>query len=70
VFLASPGDVERPVDTSQGAPPVTPTVADGLVPSQMISRYRETDPKRYQGDRSLLFVTATRERDELHDISV
>ncbi|MEV0216461.1 UvrD-helicase domain-containing protein [Micromonospora sp. NPDC050695] len=44
-------------------------VSDGLVPRQMISRYRDTDPKRYQRerqrDRSLLFVAATRSRDEL-----
>ncbi|MEV0005384.1 UvrD-helicase domain-containing protein [Micromonospora sp. NPDC050980] len=44
-------------------------VGDGLVPRQMISRYRDTDPKRYQRerqkDRSLLFVAATRPRDEL-----
>ncbi|MEU5563629.1 UvrD-helicase domain-containing protein [Micromonospora musae] len=44
-------------------------VSDGLVPRQMISRYRDTDPKRYQRerqrDRSLLFVAATRARDEL-----
>ncbi|MDG4830481.1 AAA family ATPase [Solwaraspora sp. WMMD1047] len=44
-------------------------VSDGLVPRQMINRYRETDPKRYQRerqrDRSLLFVAATRPRDEL-----
>ncbi|QGN48624.1 AAA family ATPase [Micromonospora sp. WMMC415] len=44
-------------------------VSDGLVPRQMISRYRDTDPKRYQRerqrDRSLLFVAATRPRDEL-----
>ncbi|MEU7573376.1 UvrD-helicase domain-containing protein [Micromonospora sp. NPDC049240] len=44
-------------------------VADGLVPRQMISRFRDTDPKRYQRerqrDRSLLFVAATRPRDEL-----
>ncbi|WP_238010340.1 AAA family ATPase [Dactylosporangium sp. AC04546] len=43
--------------------------SDGLVPRQMISRYRDTDPKRYQlerqKDRSLLFVAATRARDEL-----
>nr|MDT0663195.1 AAA family ATPase [Micromonospora sp. DSM 115978] len=44
-------------------------VSDGLVPRQMVNRYRETDPKRYQRerqrDRSLLFVAATRPRDEL-----
>lgn len=44
-------------------------VSDGLVPRQMINRYRDTDPKRYQRerqrDRSLLFVAATRPRDEL-----
>ncbi|MET8354539.1 UvrD-helicase domain-containing protein [Micromonospora sp. NPDC005206] len=44
-------------------------VSDGLVPRQMISKYRDTDAKRYQRerqrDRSLLFVAATRPRDEL-----
>ncbi|MEU5943573.1 UvrD-helicase domain-containing protein [Micromonospora sp. NPDC047548] len=44
-------------------------VSDGLVPRQMINRYRDIDPKRYQRerqrDRSLLFVAATRPRDEL-----
>jgi superfamily I DNA/RNA helicase len=44
-------------------------VTDGLVPRQMITRYRESDSKRYQRerqrDRSLLFVAATRARDEL-----
>ncbi|WP_327037994.1 UvrD-helicase domain-containing protein [Micromonospora maris] len=44
-------------------------VSDGLIPRQAISRYRDTDPKRYQRerqrDRSLLFVAATRPRDEL-----
>ncbi|KUL31268.1 UvrD-helicase domain-containing protein [Actinoplanes awajinensis] len=44
-------------------------VSDGLVPRQMINRYRDLDPKRYenerQRDRSLLFVAATRARDEL-----
>ncbi|MFV2106087.1 UvrD-helicase domain-containing protein [Micromonospora sp. LOL_015] len=44
-------------------------VSDGLVPRQRINRYRATDPKRYQRerkrDRSLLFVAATRARDEL-----
>ncbi|WP_405108736.1 UvrD-helicase domain-containing protein [Micromonospora sp. NBC_01405] len=44
-------------------------VSDGLVPRQMINRYRDTDPKRYQRerqrDRSLLFVAATRPRDGL-----
>lgn len=43
-------------------------VSDGLVPRQMISRYRD-DPKKFQRerqrDRSLLFVAATRARDEL-----
>ena len=42
---------------------------DGLVPRQMLNRYREIDPKRYQRerqrDRSLLFVAATRARDAL-----
>lgn len=44
-------------------------VCDGLVPRQAIMRYRDSDPKRYQRerqrDRSLLFVAATRARDEL-----
>lgn len=44
-------------------------VADGLVPRSMINRYRDSDPKRFQRerqrDRSLLFVAATRARDEL-----
>jgi superfamily I DNA/RNA helicase len=44
-------------------------VADGLVPRQMINQYREADPKKFererQRDRSLLFVAATRARDEL-----
>jgi superfamily I DNA/RNA helicase len=44
-------------------------VSDGLVPRQMINRLRNNDPKRYQRerqrDRSLLFVAATRARDEL-----
>ncbi|MFY1669017.1 UvrD-helicase domain-containing protein [Plantactinospora sp. WMMB334] len=44
-------------------------VGDGLVPRQAIGRYRATDPRRYQRerqrDRSLLFVAATRARDEL-----
>lgn len=44
-------------------------VSDGLVPRQMINRYRDADPKRYQRerqrDRSLLFVAATRPRDGL-----
>ncbi|WLS44505.1 AAA family ATPase [Micromonospora profundi] len=44
-------------------------VSDGLMPRQVINRYRDTDPKRYQRerqrDRSLLFVAATRSRDEL-----
>ncbi|WP_347681059.1 UvrD-helicase domain-containing protein [Plantactinospora sp. B24E8] len=44
-------------------------VSDGLVPHQMIGRYRDTDPKRYQRERqrqrSLLFVAATRARDSL-----
>ncbi|GAA3726843.1 ATP-dependent helicase [Plantactinospora mayteni] len=43
--------------------------SDGLVPRQVIGRHRETDPRRYQRerqrDRSLLFVAATRARDEL-----
>ncbi|GAA1376682.1 UvrD-helicase domain-containing protein [Catellatospora chokoriensis] len=44
-------------------------VSDGLVPRQMIGQWRDTEPKRYQRerqrDRSLLFVAATRARDEL-----
>lgn len=44
-------------------------VADGNVPRHMINRYRDSDPKKYQRerqrDRSLLFVAATRARDEL-----
>ncbi|GAA1414292.1 UvrD-helicase domain-containing protein [Catellatospora coxensis] len=44
-------------------------VGDGLVPRQMINQYRDVEPKRYQRerqrDRSLLFVAATRARDEL-----
>jgi superfamily I DNA/RNA helicase len=44
-------------------------VSDGLVPRQMIGQFRQSDPKRYererQRDRSLLFVAATRARDEL-----
>ncbi|RSM42410.1 DNA helicase [Actinoplanes sp. ATCC 53533] len=44
-------------------------MADGYVPRHMINRYRDSDPKRYQRerqrDRSLLFVAATRARDEL-----
>ncbi|GAA1636908.1 UvrD-helicase domain-containing protein [Actinoplanes couchii] len=44
-------------------------VSDGLVPRQMIGQFQLTDPKRYererQRDRSLLFVAATRARDEL-----
>ena len=44
-------------------------VTDGLVPRQMITKYRDADPKRYQRerqrDRSLLFVAATRARDDL-----
>ncbi|MCO8271804.1 AAA family ATPase [Actinoplanes sp. TRM 88003] len=44
-------------------------VSHGLIPRLMIDRYRATDPKRYererQKDRSLLFVAATRARDEL-----
>ena len=44
-------------------------VSDGLVPRQMISQFQQSDPKRYererQRDRSLLFVAATRARDEL-----
>lgn len=44
-------------------------VTDGLVPRHMINQYRESDPRRYererQRDRSLLFVAATRARDDL-----
>ncbi len=44
-------------------------VSDGFVPREMIVMYRDADPKRYQRerqrDRSLLFVAATRARDEL-----
>jgi len=44
-------------------------VSDGLVPRAAIARYQRTDPSRYQRerarDRSLLFVAATRARDEL-----
>ncbi|MFD4206097.1 UvrD-helicase domain-containing protein [Micromonospora tulbaghiae] len=44
-------------------------VSDGLIPRQLTNRYRDSDPKRYQRerqrDRSLLFVAATRPRDEL-----
>ncbi|MCU7729630.1 AAA family ATPase [Actinoplanes sp. KI2] len=44
-------------------------VVDGLVPRSMINRYRDSDPKKFQRerqrDRSLLFVAATRARDEL-----
>jgi superfamily I DNA/RNA helicase len=44
-------------------------VTDGLVPRQMIYRYRDSDPRRFQReqqrDRSLLFVACTRSRDEL-----
>ncbi|WP_250032187.1 UvrD-helicase domain-containing protein [Paractinoplanes maris] len=44
-------------------------VTDGLVPRQMIYRYRDSDPRRFQReqqrDRSLLFVACTRARDEL-----
>jgi superfamily I DNA/RNA helicase len=44
-------------------------VSDGLVPRQFVNQYRDKDPKRYQRerqrDRSLLFVAATRARDEL-----
>lgn len=44
-------------------------VMDGYMPRGMINRYRDTDPRKYQRerqrDRSLLFVAATRARDEL-----
>lgn len=44
-------------------------VADGIVPRQAIRRFQDSDPKRYQQERarerSLLFVAATRARDEL-----
>ncbi|MCO8271806.1 AAA family ATPase [Actinoplanes sp. TRM 88003] len=44
-------------------------VSDGLVPRQVINRYRDADPRRFkreqQRDRSLLFVAATRARDDL-----
>ncbi|MBM0255495.1 UvrD-helicase domain-containing protein [Micromonospora sp. 4G55] len=44
-------------------------VSDGLVPHQVINSWRENDPKRYQRERqryrSMLFVAATRARDEL-----
>jgi hypothetical protein len=44
-------------------------VSHGLVPRQMIDRFKAVDPKRYQRerqkDRSLVFVAATRARDEL-----
>jgi superfamily I DNA/RNA helicase len=44
-------------------------VADGYMPRHMINRYRDSDPRKYQRerqrDRSLLFVAATRARDEL-----
>ncbi|BCJ73699.1 DNA helicase [Catellatospora sp. IY07-71] len=44
-------------------------VCDGLVPRQTINHFRDAEPKRYQRerarDRSLLFVAATRARDEL-----
>lgn len=43
--------------------------SDGLVPRAMINQYRDADPRRYererQRDRSLLFVAATRARDDL-----
>jgi superfamily I DNA/RNA helicase len=44
-------------------------VSDGLVPRAAIARYADADPTRYQRerarDRSLLFVAATRARDDL-----
>nr|WP_232050292.1 UvrD-helicase domain-containing protein [Actinoplanes sp. OR16] len=44
-------------------------VSHGLIPRQMIDQFASSDPKRYQRerqrDRSLLFVAATRARDEL-----
>jgi superfamily I DNA/RNA helicase len=43
--------------------------SDGLVPRAAIDRRRKTDPTRYRRelrrDRSLLFVAATRARDDL-----
>lgn len=44
-------------------------VTDGLLPRHAINQYRDSDPRRYQRerqrDRSLLFVAATRARDDL-----
>ncbi|GIG60577.1 DNA helicase [Longispora fulva] len=44
-------------------------ISDGLVPRRGIESYRDSDPKRHQRERqrerSLLFVAATRARDEL-----
>ncbi|EHY91117.1 UvrD-helicase domain-containing protein [Saccharomonospora azurea] len=44
-------------------------VADGILPRQAIRHFQDSDPKRYQQERarerSLLFVAATRARDEL-----
>jgi superfamily I DNA/RNA helicase len=44
-------------------------VVDGLVPRRVIMGYRDSDPRRHrcerQRARSLLFVAATRARDEL-----
>jgi superfamily I DNA/RNA helicase len=44
-------------------------VSDGLVPRRAIAAFQDSDPKRYQRermrDRSLLFVAATRARDDL-----
>jgi superfamily I DNA/RNA helicase len=44
-------------------------VSDGLVPRRAIAEFQDSDPKRYQRermrDRSLLFVAATRARDDL-----
>jgi superfamily I DNA/RNA helicase len=44
-------------------------ISDRLVPRHGIDCYRHTDPKRYKRERyrerSLLFVAATRARDEL-----
>ncbi|MFF2662065.1 UvrD-helicase domain-containing protein [Kitasatospora sp. NPDC058032] len=44
-------------------------VAAGLFPDQRVEQYRHVDPKRYQSElqraRSLVFVAATRARDEL-----
>jgi superfamily I DNA/RNA helicase len=44
-------------------------VSDGLVPRRAIERFVDSDPKRYRRerlrDRSLLFVAATRARDDL-----